>query len=187
MNLSSLEEGNSNTEEIQRIQFDREEIEEYARRHWKKGKRSNRWNGRQIKNAFQTAVSLADWDNHVYTKGMGSPNGTVLKPEHFEKVAVASQHFDMYLERTRTSDQQRAREEAFRDDNVGSRLSEPSESDEETESEEEIKKKKKSSKKSSSKKGKTSKEKKRTKSKKRMEQESDEESTEASGSEEETS
>ncbi|KAL2273987.1 hypothetical protein FJTKL_03704 [Diaporthe vaccinii] len=187
MNLNSLEERNSNSEESQRIQFDREEIEEYARRHWKKGKRSNRWNRRQIKNAFQTAVSLADWDNHVYTKGMGSPNGTVLKPEHLEKVAVASQHFDMYIELTRTSDQQRAREEAFGEDNVGSRLSEPSESDEETESEEEIKKKKKSSKKFSSKKGKTSKEKKRTKSKKRVEQGSDDESTEASGSEEETS
>ena len=182
MNLKLLEERNSNREESQRIQFDKEEIEEFARRHWKKGKRSNRWNGRQIKNAFQTAVSLADWDNHVYTKGMGSPNGTVLKPEHFEKVAVASEHFDMYLERTRTSDQQRAREEAFREDNVGSRLSEPSESDEETGSEEETKKRRKSSKKSSSKKGKSSKEKKRSKSKKQVEEESDEEETEESGS-----
>lgn len=185
--MDSLEERNSSKEQSQRIQFDRGEIEEFARRHWKKGKRSNRWNGRQIKNAFQTAVALADWDNHVYTQGMASPNGTVLKPGHFEKVAVASEHFDMYLERTRTSDQQRAREEAFREDNVGSKLPDPSESDDETESEEEPKKKRKSSKKSSSKKGKVSKEKKFSKSRKKREQESDEDGTEESESAEETS
>lgn len=187
MNLDSLEERNANTEQSQRIQFERKEIEEYARNHWRKGKRSSKWNGRQIKNAFQTAVALADWDNHDLTQGRGSPDGTVLKAWHFDKVALASAHFDMYLERTRTSDQQRARDEAFREDNVGLRLPEPSEPDEETESEEETKKKRRSSKKSSAKKSKSLKEKKRSKSKKQVELESDEKSTEESSSEEETS
>ncbi|KAI3392384.1 hypothetical protein diail_5772 [Diaporthe ilicicola] len=108
MNLDLLEERNVNSEQSQRIQFDRKEIEEYARRHWKKGKPSNRWNGRQIKNAFQTAVGLADWDTLTYTSGRGNADGTILKAEHFKKVAEASEHFDMYLERTRTTDQQRA-------------------------------------------------------------------------------
>lgn len=187
MNLDSLEERNANPERSQRIQFERKEIEEFARHHWKQGKNSNRWNGRQIKNAFQTAVALADWDNLTYTNGLGNPNGTVLKAEHFKKVAVASEHFDMYLERTRTTDQQRAREDGYREDNVGSKVYERSESDEETESEEEeSRKKRKKSKKSSDKKGKSSKEKKRSKSKKQVEQEPDEESTEESGPEEET-
>ncbi|KAL1878292.1 hypothetical protein Daus18300_002210 [Diaporthe australafricana] len=188
MNLDSLEERNANPERSQRIQYERKEIEEFARHHWKKGKHSNRWNGRQIKNAFQTAVALADWDNLTYTDGVGNPNGTILKAEHFKKVAVASEHFDMYLERTRTTDQQRAREDMYREDNVGSRIYERSESDEETESEEEeSKKKKKKPKKTSDKKGKSSKGKKRSKSKKQVEQESDEESEEESQSEKETS
>lgn len=186
MNLNLLDERNAKSESRQRIQFERKEIEEYARTHWKKGNRSkfsNRWNGRQIKNAFQTAVALADWDNLTYTNGEGNPNGTVLKPEHFEKVATASEHFDMYLERTRTSDKQRARDDGAREDDAPWKLHEPSESSEETESSEEDKKKKKSTKKSSAKKKATA-DKKRSKSKKKVE-ESDEKSSEESGSEEE--
>ncbi|ETS85096.1 hypothetical protein PFICI_03121 [Pestalotiopsis fici W106-1] len=116
MNLKSLEERNAGSAPGQRIQFEPKEIGEYARHHWKKRKRGNRWNGRQIKNAFQTAVALADWDTLTYTSGKGNPEGTVLRREHFKKVAEASAHFDMYLERTRTSDQQRARECMYRED-----------------------------------------------------------------------
>lgn len=185
MQLNSLDERNSTVEPRHRVQFDSKEIEDYARRHWKQGKRETRWNGRQIKNAFQTAVALADWDALLYTKGEGHPDGTLLRREHFEKVAEASEHFDTYLERTRTSDHQRARDGAIREDNITSRLDGRSESDEETESEVETrkKKKKKSSKKTSSKKTKD----KGSRSKKRREEESDEKSTEETDYEESTS
>ncbi|KAK6205896.1 hypothetical protein LQW54_008087 [Pestalotiopsis sp. IQ-011] len=191
MKLKSLEERNAAVEPRHRIQFDPKEIEDYARRHWRQGKRSSRWNGRQIKNAFQTAVALADWDALLYTKGKGMADGTPLTRKHFEKVAEASEHFDIYLERTRTSDRQRARDGGFRDDNITSklndfRLNERSDSDEDTESEVERKKKKKSSKKSSAKKSKSSKDK-GSKSKKHRKEESEEESTEGTESEETTS
>lgn len=119
MNLDLLEERTKTPDLRLRIQFDRKEVESFARRQWKKSKRSNRWNGRQIKNAFQTAVALADWDNITNTGGVGNPEGTILKIDHFEKVAVTSGHFDMYMEQTRRSDHQRALEDEARDDTIG--------------------------------------------------------------------
>ncbi|KAI3558801.1 hypothetical protein CABS03_11433 [Colletotrichum abscissum] len=51
------------------------------------------WNGRQIRNAFQTAVALAEFhqqENNV-------PGPIVVKGEHFEKVAKVSHEFNAYL------------------------------------------------------------------------------------------
>lgn len=112
MNIKSLEEKNKALDERMKVQFKRKEIEDFARHHWESGKPSNRWNGRQIKNAFQTAVALADWDNLEYQ----GPKGPILKSEHFEKVAKASEHFDQYLKKTRLSDQTKAKMEEYRHD-----------------------------------------------------------------------
>lgn len=112
MNIKSLEDRNKFLDQNLRVQFDRGEIEDFARYHWEKGSPTNRWNGRQIKNAFQTAVALADWD-HLQHQG---PNGPILTSEHFEKVAKASEHFDEYLKKTRQSDQAKAKQGEFRND-----------------------------------------------------------------------
>ncbi|KAL0934008.1 AAA family ATPase [Colletotrichum truncatum] len=51
------------------------------------------WNGRQIRNAFQTAVALAEWhqqENKI-------PGPVIVKREHFEKVALVSNEFNAYL------------------------------------------------------------------------------------------
>ncbi|KAK1473275.1 hypothetical protein CCUS01_17196 [Colletotrichum cuscutae] len=51
------------------------------------------WNGRQIRNAFQTAVALAEFhqqENNI-------PGPIVVKGEHFEKVAKVSHEFNAYL------------------------------------------------------------------------------------------
>ncbi|KAK1724974.1 uncharacterized protein BDZ83DRAFT_621299 [Colletotrichum acutatum] len=51
------------------------------------------WNGRQIRNAFQTAVALAEFhqqENNV-------PGPILVKSEHFEKVAKVSHEFNAYL------------------------------------------------------------------------------------------
>ncbi|KAL8836140.1 MAG: hypothetical protein Q9170_003033 [Blastenia crenularia] len=75
------------------LEVEGEEIYEYARKHfrelYKKGKTT--WNGRQIKNAFQTAIALAEFDANE--RG-GRP---VLGLEHFKVVAQASEDFDDYL------------------------------------------------------------------------------------------
>ena len=76
------------------FEVEAEDIYDYARRHYKdlhkKGKTT--WNGRQIKNAFQTAIALAEFDANK--TGAEKP---VLTLEHFKVVAQASEDFDDYL------------------------------------------------------------------------------------------
>ena len=122
MNLDVLEERNKKSESKLRVRFDRKEIEDYARRHWKARGEGTRWNGRQIKNAFQTAVALADWDNLKYSGDDGHPDGPFLERRHFEIVARASDHFDTYLEKVRRKDTARAKELEIRRDDLGNDL-----------------------------------------------------------------
>jgi hypothetical protein len=113
MNIQTLKDRNNDLDDSQKVRFDEEEIEEFARWHWKKGERANRWNGRQIKNAFQTAIALAHWDNLEDEK---SHTGPELKATHFRKVSKASMHFDKYLSKTRRDDDTIAKELSIRDD-----------------------------------------------------------------------
>lgn len=77
------------------LEIETEEIYEYARTHYKELYRNGKttWNGRQIKNAFQTAIALAEFDAN---EKQGKP---VLALEHFKVVAQASEDFDDYLSR----------------------------------------------------------------------------------------
>ncbi|KAH6986498.1 hypothetical protein BKA56DRAFT_480126 [Ilyonectria sp. MPI-CAGE-AT-0026] len=118
MNLDALEDRNKKSDGKFRVRFDRKEIEEYSRRHWKKKKGGSRWNGRQIKNAFQTAVALADWDNLKYSGDDGHPDGPLLERRHFETVATASDHFDKYLGKVRGGDDERAKGSEVRRDDI---------------------------------------------------------------------
>ena len=82
---------------------DRKGILRFASRHYKDLAGSETtWNGRQIRNAFQTAIALAEWDAYQGQLKFKSP--VPLKPrleaEHFERVAQASKHFDAYLKET---------------------------------------------------------------------------------------
>ncbi|MCJ1395789.1 hypothetical protein MMC18_008675 [Xylographa bjoerkii] len=88
----------------------------FAKEHWKA---DQRWNGRQIKNAFQTAIALAEWDNLKVSGGSTAKlTRPVLEKSHFETVAAASAHFEMYLQQVRTPDQQRAKTRELRQDDV---------------------------------------------------------------------
>lgn len=82
---------------------DRKGILEFASRHYKElAESETTWNGRQIRNAFQTAIALAEWDAYQGQLKFQSP--VPLKPrleaEHFKRVAKASKHFDAYLKET---------------------------------------------------------------------------------------
>lgn len=82
---------------------DRKGILNFASRHYKElAKSETTWNGRQIRNAFQTAIALAEWDAYQGQLRFQSP--VPLKPRleavHFERVAKASKHFDAYLKET---------------------------------------------------------------------------------------
>lgn len=114
MNLELLQKQNESPDCNMPVRFDRKEILEFADSHWKDG---NRWNGRQIKNAFQTAVALADWDSLKGSSGGDSRLfGPQLERRHFETVSRASTHFDTYLSEVRGDDETRARMNEVRED-----------------------------------------------------------------------
>ena len=94
MNLNRLTKSNRD------IYVDRSEIEGFARKHWKEGMR---WNGRQIRNAFQTAVALAEYEFHEKCQkceqtGDKPPFRPALEDRHFKVVAKTSAEFDDYLQ-----------------------------------------------------------------------------------------
>lgn len=82
----------------ERLEIDEDEILDYASQHFddlkKAGKgRTGGWNGRQIKNAFMSAIALAHYnvpEGHQVRLGIS----------HFKKVAKASKEFDDYMMRT---------------------------------------------------------------------------------------
>ncbi|CAO2649214.1 Nn.00g065990.m01.CDS01 [Neocucurbitaria sp. VM-36] len=84
-----------------------EEILVWSDQHFKNAsKRHRQWNGRQIHNAFQTAVALAEWE--ARTKNPKNPHSSssahdntlpelVLGKKHFKQVAQVSEGFDQYM------------------------------------------------------------------------------------------
>ena len=90
------------------------EIIEFSKRHFKdlSGQGSGPWNGRQIRNAFQTAIALSEHEAHV---NGGNPE---LTERHFREIAKASSEFDKYLRLTHgRSESQMAEASRIRTDN----------------------------------------------------------------------
>ena len=93
MNLERIKRSGRN------IYVDNDGIRAFAKQHWEDG---NRWNGRQIRNAFQTALALAEYDFQETCKeaeetGEKRPVKPKLKADHFKAVAKTSAEFDNYL------------------------------------------------------------------------------------------
>lgn len=82
------------------LDFAEDEIRKFAEQHWLDNVKneSRHWNGRQIKNAFQTAIALANWEYYETKQGQ-SLERPLLKAKHFDRVARTSAHFDDYLSR----------------------------------------------------------------------------------------
>ena len=96
MNIARLRRSGRN------IYVNEEEIGAFARDHWRQGHDGHRWNGRQIRNAFQTAVALAEYDYHEKCNmcaeiGDKPPSKPALLADHFKAVAQTSEDFDKYL------------------------------------------------------------------------------------------
>lgn len=80
------------------IDIEEDKIRKFYERHWQENidNPSRRWNGRQIKNAFQTALALANWDFHE-SQHASELERPFLKASHFIRVAETSAHFDDYI------------------------------------------------------------------------------------------
>jgi len=72
------------------------------------------FNGRQIRNIFQTAVSLALYE--AASDEDRANRDPVLHSRHLKKVVGLSSAFQMYLEQTRDKDSRNAKDDELRND-----------------------------------------------------------------------
>jgi hypothetical protein len=79
------------------------EIKIFARAHWEENPRA-RWNGRQIRNAFHTAVAMAEFQAREKENGGNHDANKDVKiaigREQFEKIAKTAKEFDNYMTET---------------------------------------------------------------------------------------
>lgn len=88
-------------ENMPELDIKTDDILKFARKHFEKKaaekKRTGSWNGRQIRNAFQTAIALADWHAKQESIKTGKTKIPKLTAKRFKQVAEASAEFDEYL------------------------------------------------------------------------------------------
>ncbi|KAL4795301.1 hypothetical protein BDV19DRAFT_398964 [Aspergillus venezuelensis] len=84
------------------IQVRRDDIQKFAKDHYRNSNPQQRWNGRQIRNAFHIAVAIAE-DRALEKNKEEAQNGEqrkhipVLRASYFKLVETASTKFDDYL------------------------------------------------------------------------------------------
>ncbi|KAI4216720.1 MAG: hypothetical protein L6R36_009333, partial [Xanthoria steineri] len=89
-----------------KYEIDEDGIIEFAKNHFRNSGEGGRWNGRQIRNAFQTVLALAEYDaaediGRAFS-GSEATNHPLPRPpritiDHFKKVANAATEFSQYL------------------------------------------------------------------------------------------
>ena len=80
-------------ENLTNVDIDEKKILKFADNQYKEAMKNHRgsWNGRQIRNAFQTAIALAEWE------AKANKTKPKLSVDKFKQVAQASLDFDQYL------------------------------------------------------------------------------------------
>lgn len=102
-------------ERFPELRFNDIELEYYARELFNIQNTNDQykpaWNGRQIRNAFQTAVSMAEFEAQ-------DKKNILVTRSHFERVAQISNQFNLYLYRVKWSrtDAYRMQSQGLRDD-----------------------------------------------------------------------
>ena len=86
------------------ISIEGKEIRAWARERRSKG--TMKWNGRQIRNSFQTALALAEFEATNGKSEDEDPESEVhIRKRHFEKISKAIETFDDYLKATHGQDE----------------------------------------------------------------------------------
>ncbi|TGJ84774.1 hypothetical protein E0Z10_g3976 [Xylaria hypoxylon] len=80
---------------MEKVQADKDEILKYAKKQFHRADEDSRWNGRQIYNAFKTAIALAEFERSNSDSKKNQP--AVLTESHFRQVAQVAKKFDEYL------------------------------------------------------------------------------------------
>lgn len=118
-----------NDDQAVKVVFRRESLLEFAEQHYIHcEKTKSTWNGRQIRNAFQTALSLGRHERLKKLKQKGIPEAEAermgkkkylrleLTRENFQKIARMDREFEDYMINVRGSDVLSARDEYVRND-----------------------------------------------------------------------
>ncbi|XXG93940.1 hypothetical protein Hte_000190 [Hypoxylon texense] len=108
VNLRRLRELNAERGSLGRpkVRIDKEKILAYADLNFEE----LRWNGRQIRNAFQSALALADFKAQDASSSAGGGRAAAvptLSVEQFQTIATASHEFDYYLQVTHGFDEEK--------------------------------------------------------------------------------
>ncbi|KAI1413038.1 hypothetical protein F5Y13DRAFT_179849 [Hypoxylon sp. FL1857] len=102
--LKAIENQHSQATGQSPIEIDEDDILNFARSHFKRDE-NGRWNGRQIRNAFQIALSMARYDRFEKNEDtVGREVLPTLGSEYFERVAFATHQFNSYLKAARGKD-----------------------------------------------------------------------------------
>ncbi|KAI0014590.1 P-loop containing nucleoside triphosphate hydrolase protein [Xylariomycetidae sp. FL0641] len=123
------------TREI-KVEFDRHDLLEFAEEHYNEHRgRHATWNGRQIRNAFQTAIAMGEYErvSKIKRKGLTTEEALAkgkrkyrvvqLTRKNLETIAETAQEFEKYMKSVhRLPDADLAKKEELRDDD----FSEPS-------------------------------------------------------------
>lgn len=110
MNLERL--SNKKQRRNESMEFNENEIFAYAQHHYNAtSPHAANWNGRQIRNAFQTASALAEFEAYELNRKRKArcaetgkvfvPTDPQLKVSHFREIASASYEFDKYISETK--------------------------------------------------------------------------------------
>lgn len=86
---------------LEPIRFNKKKILKWVELNWE----TLQWNGRQIRNAFQTSVALAQFSSKVTKKKEKETKGPKLDVGHFKLIAEASMQFSEYLYQTYGKDE----------------------------------------------------------------------------------
>lgn len=89
---------------LQSIKYDKKKLVDWLKKRWK----ILQWNGRQIRNAFQTAIALAEFqavEGSSEASNLKAPQAPVLGTRFFGLIAEASTQFSDYLLQTHGLDE----------------------------------------------------------------------------------
>ncbi|KAI0006576.1 P-loop containing nucleoside triphosphate hydrolase protein [Xylariaceae sp. FL0662B] len=81
-----------------KVEIDKDDIIRFAKKHYIRSDENSRWNGRQIYNAFKTAIALAEFEKQ--TADGDKDQKPVLTASHLRQVAQVAKDFDEYLLQT---------------------------------------------------------------------------------------
>ncbi|KAK1758205.1 hypothetical protein QBC47DRAFT_134106 [Echria macrotheca] len=96
--LNGIDKDNADERVRVKIDYDRDDLLEWARKHYIDMEESGvpTWNGRQIRNAFQSAIALASHDRleRLRKKGMSEERAAKSKNPALRNIQLLEEHFD---------------------------------------------------------------------------------------------